>query len=177
MKIPTTRDELSRLFYYELAKGRPNEVPKQFGDLLENWMHTQFINTLAEVRYAFRVCESPIEVIALLELMKWVPIVGPTDKPNVIAQYHIGKHRVDFLVEYSVYKFVVECDGHDFHERTKEQVSRDKKRDREIVSKGYTVFRFSGSEIWRSPQIVTDYLDAALSEEYGAYIHDKYQRG
>ncbi len=46
--------------------------------------------------------------------------------------------------------YVIECDGHDFHERTKEQAQRDKKRDRELQAAGYKVFRFTGSEIWRS---------------------------
>lgn len=42
---------------------------------------------------------------------------------------------------------VVECDGHDFHEKSKEQVAKDKKRDRDIQKEGYKIFRFSGSEI------------------------------
>lgn len=46
---------------------------------------------------------------------------------------------------------VVECDGHDFHERTKEQAARDRKRDRDLSLKGYDVFRFTGSELWRDP--------------------------
>ena len=45
----------------------------------------------------------------------------------------------------------IECDGHDFHEKTKEQVARDKKRDRKFVAAGLTIIRFSGSEIWANP--------------------------
>jgi very-short-patch-repair endonuclease len=48
-------------------------------------------------------------------------------------------------------QLVVECDGHQFHEKTKEQVSRDKKRDRDLQTAGYKVFRFSGSEISNDP--------------------------
>ena len=33
----------------------------------------------------------------------------------------------------------MECDGHDFHERTKEQASSDKKRDRSLQAAGFLV--------------------------------------
>jgi hypothetical protein len=45
----------------------------------------------------------------------------------------------------------LECDGHDFHERTKEQAERDKERDRNIQAAGWEVARFTGSEITRDP--------------------------
>jgi very-short-patch-repair endonuclease len=45
----------------------------------------------------------------------------------------------------------VECDGHDFHERTKEQAARDRSRDRALQAAGYTVMRFTGSELYRDP--------------------------
>jgi len=44
-------------------------------------------------------------------------------------------------------KIIVECDGHDFHEKTKVQAAHDKRRDRILQSLGYKVFRFTGSEI------------------------------
>jgi hypothetical protein len=50
-----------------------------------------------------------------------------------------------------VSKLVVECDGHDFHERTKEQAKRDRSRDRAIQQMGITIFRFTGSEIYQTP--------------------------
>lgn len=42
----------------------------------------------------------------------------------------------------------VECDGHDYHNARKEQVTRDRRRDRAILSEGYNAIRFTGSEIW-----------------------------
>ncbi|MDV2988891.1 MAG: DUF559 domain-containing protein [Dehalogenimonas sp.] len=52
---------------------------------------------------------------------------------------------------FSRVRAVVECDGHEFHEKTKAQASRDKARDRALVSQGFRVFRLSGSEIWNHP--------------------------
>lgn len=74
-------------------------------------------------------------------------------------QAMIGQFRVDFLIrrgsmiDGSVFPgaVVVECDGHDFHERTKEQAKRDRSRDRALQQLGFTVFRFTGSEIWANP--------------------------
>lgn len=44
----------------------------------------------------------------------------------------------------------IELDGHAFHEKTKEQVAHDKKRERAIVRAGLPVLRVSGHEIWRN---------------------------
>jgi very-short-patch-repair endonuclease len=71
-------------------------------------------------------------------------------------QVKILSYRVDFAVLYrsgvsDVAVAVVECDGHQFHERTRAQAEHDKARDRDIQALGYRVFRFTGSEIWRDP--------------------------
>ncbi|MGR0185520.1 endonuclease domain-containing protein [Azospirillum aestuarii] len=74
---------------------------------------------------------------------------------EIYPQASVGQYRVDFLIvckfECSVqaHYIVVECDGHDFHDRTKEQAARDKKRDRDLASVGCHVLRFTGSEIVR----------------------------
>lgn len=98
---------------------------------------------------------------------------GHRDRELLIQpQKCIGDYRVDFLLSYTGLerqkvesesprpedqwqdilidkKLIVECDGHDFHERTKQQAARDKGRDRFLQSLGYPVFRFTGSEIFR----------------------------
>jgi very-short-patch-repair endonuclease len=43
-------------------------------------------------------------------------------------------------------------DGHDFHERTKEQAARDRQRERSITKRGYTIIRFTGSEVFYNPR-------------------------
>jgi very-short-patch-repair endonuclease len=75
----------------------------------------------------------------------------------VFSQVKIDRYRVDFLLAHrnggdtTVRFAVIECDGHDFHERTKKQAEHDKKRDRRLQELGYPVLRVTGSEIWRSP--------------------------
>lgn len=74
----------------------------------------------------------------------------------ILCQQELGPYRVDFLVMRWVggvlkHRLVVECDGHDFHERSKEQAARDHKRDRDLTLHGLKVIRFTGSEIHRAP--------------------------
>lgn len=44
----------------------------------------------------------------------------------------------------------IECDGHEFHERTPGQAARDRSRDRRLQEAGITVMRFTGSELHRN---------------------------
>jgi very-short-patch-repair endonuclease len=50
-------------------------------------------------------------------------------------------------------KIAVELDGHDFHERTKEQVKLRDRRDRVLQRHGWIVLHISGSELVREPQV------------------------
>jgi hypothetical protein len=84
--------------------------------------------------------------------------------PQVYVQVGENKFRVDLLVSAAStvgdnpmappVLVAVECDGHDYHERTKEQAQRDKARDRALQSIGWRVARFTGSEIWTDPMRV-----------------------
>lgn len=108
-------------------------------------------------------CESPIE--RLLELgfksiglndFKYTGIENISIKKQKAIFCGNLKYRVDFLIEvfleHNRFKmFVVECDGHEFHERTKEQVVYDNERTRTLQIEGYEVIRFSGTEIWNRP--------------------------
>ena len=78
---------------------------------------------------------------------------SPYDQTDIYIQALVGTYRVDFLFDVHTdenRKFmVIECDGHDFHERTKEQAARDRARDRWMARQGITVVRFTGSKIWK----------------------------
>lgn len=97
---------------------------------------------------------------------------------TVIPQAAILDYRVDFLCcvhANAPYRgIVVECDGHAFHEKTKDQVARDKARDRALQREGFKVFRFSGSEIWRNAidraaEIIDEIDDAVVGEMFAAH--------
>lgn len=83
-------------------------------------------------------------------------------------QAEIAGYKADFLLWFRVGKevggIVIECDGHAFHEKTKEQAARDKKRDREILKAGYPVLRFTGSEVFKDP--------LGCVEQVGEILHE-----
>jgi len=90
--------------------------------------------------------------------------------PSLIvrSQAQLDGWRVDFLVH--AYDFarhggrkgwkplIVECDGHDFHERTKQQAERDRSRDRAFQLRDFGVMRFTGAEIYRDPWACADQI-------------------
>jgi very-short-patch-repair endonuclease len=79
---------------------------------------------------------------------------------SVDPQVVIGTYRVDFLVSWHGYPcarntqpkaVVIECDSQLWHERTEAERRYEKKRDRELLKRGYHVFRFTGKEIKDTP--------------------------
>lgn len=138
--------------------------------------HEVRLRFLEEYESLRDMCESPIEELLLAGLfaegsnceinLQFMMSSNPPAEPYFYNaaffyfQVPIGKYRVDMLVvdatrppsEAKPRLMVIECDGHDFHERTKEQARRDKQRDRFFQSKGIKVLRFTGSEIWASPE-------------------------
>jgi very-short-patch-repair endonuclease len=104
---------------------------------------------------------TPIEQLFSLELVHTVLWSRLTDRGRFqyALQYNLcdkggAKYRVDvalFKPDDDSPAVVVELDGHDFHEKTKEQAAKDKKRERAIVATGVRVLRFTGSEVWRDP--------------------------
>lgn len=74
----------------------------------------------------------------------------------VYPQMRIGRYCADFVLNVRHYRGgavvgVIECDGHDFHEKTKEQAQHDKVRDRYFQSLGLIVLRYTGAELFRDP--------------------------
>jgi very-short-patch-repair endonuclease len=127
-------------------------------------------------------CESPIEQAALAPLLSiamFVNLMAPGSfsvyagepieyidnlaegRACLILQCAVDKYRVDFLLAKRPkggprLTVAIECDGHDFHEKTKEQAARDKARDRALLVRGVQVMRFTGSEIWKNPSVISD---------------------
>lgn len=68
---------------------------------------------------------------------------------------HGGTYKLDFLIAARSMSdapdilICVECDGHNFHEKSPEQALHDKRRDRHLASLGITVLRFTGREIFQ----------------------------
>ena len=76
-----------------------------------------------------------------------------TSQKEIIANGN--KYIVDFYYRFpsgnGSYDLIVECDGHEFHQKTKKQVEHDNNRDYDLKSCGYDVIHFSGSQIYNDP--------------------------
>lgn len=126
-------------------------------------------------------CESPIECILAAHLLlegtdgynrivysdAWAAHPDPSWGTIWTAQHEFGGLRPDFLFKVCLGEekrfLAVECDGHDWHDRTKEQARRDRSRDRKLLAGGIPVIRFTGSEIVRDPSACVEDLASVLS--------------
>lgn len=115
-----------------------------------------------EVSCMLEYLESPIEKILYIALIKEIK------KTNyywyIDAQTEIEcdekTYRADFTIEYDEicnnnldenFKLDIECDGYEFHQKTKEQVRKDNEREYNLKTSGWDILRFSGSQIYNEP--------------------------
>lgn len=107
-------------------------------------------------------CNSPIEKIFYMSMN--IVIIKYGIDMYLIPQYEVvtdtKKYITDFTFlyresgsneDYSETNIIVECDGHNYHKRTKEQISYENNRELEIKNKGYDIIHFSGSQIYNNP--------------------------
>jgi len=116
----------------EKPEDEKNTIPKSNHEskaLLEQGFERQ--------RKKLSLCESPVEK------MLYAASIG---RLLLIPQQKIGRYRVDFV--FGALNVVVEVDGHEFH-HTKEQREKDAQRERFFQSNGWTVVRFTGTEVYR----------------------------
>lgn len=105
-------------------------------------------------------------------------VLGTNRYIQVIAQHRskrIGRYVLDFAVIVTIpgvndIQINVECDGHEFHNMTKDQVKRDLRRNRHLRSLDWIVERFSGSEIWADADACVSQIEIAIDNEFAKRI-------
>lgn len=95
----------------------------------------------------------------------------------VFPQAKLGQYNIDFVLlgciktGLCVSALGIECDGHDWHDRTKQQASYDRARDRELLKMyGVTTVRFTGSDIHRDTNQCAIEIAEILKSMQG-YLH------
>jgi hypothetical protein len=104
--------------------GKPEAPPGWYRDRGQSFIEEQFGNALDDMA-------------ELIEKEHWF---GDPQKHS--------RYRVDFILKDA--RLIIELDGHEYHS-TKEQLEKDAVRQRYLTRAGYTVIRFTGREINRSP--------------------------
>lgn len=116
--------------------------------------------------------------LASLGSLRELTCLHPRRPLCIFPQHPLKQYRADFLLAWartpgdpeSVAVIGVECDGHEFHEKTKQQARHDKSRDRTFLSGGVPVMRFTGSELYEAPvaraaEVLELFLDWRKSSE------------
>ena len=140
--------------------------------------------TICDMNSCLINCESPIEQILSIT-MNFMGLKHINRYNNFINLWiskkqkkknkNGEKYRLDFyiVVLYLDEKgnrvkncyFEIECDGYEFHQKTKEQIIYDNERERNLQKEGYEIIRFSGSEINSNPyKCVQEIIDIILSK-------------
>jgi very-short-patch-repair endonuclease len=128
-------------------------------------------------------CESPIEQRFLAALLFLSPIPFVPDSDPFIAkcsrsglslgmqcQIEGTPYRADFVLMLgSKSQYIIELDGYVHHGAKPEQFVKDAERQRALTTKGWTVLRYAGREVFLDPIGVTK---NALSRVMSRYMPD-----
>jgi very-short-patch-repair endonuclease len=141
-----------------------------------------------------RPMESPLEAI----FYGWFSAIAELENQEIYtfplipqARVELGEksYRFDFQVLFGPQAFsdlamlrrieapkvAIELDGHDFHERTKEQVAYRNERDRDVTAAGWTILHFSGSELYKDPLKCASDVLAICKQKHDAFSYAVYQ--
>lgn len=149
---------------YRLNEADAKEALERLNDFVVEWN-----NEAAQLDPVMSRCESPVERLFILGMsMACCHVAGFDDAPGMfwsfdgkLCGYLFGqvelesggrKIRPDFLLKTDVARIYVEIDGHEFHASTRQQVARDRQRERAIAEGGDIVIRFTGSEVTKDPK-------------------------
>ena len=86
-------------------------------------------------------------------------IKNPLIFASLDVQYRTPSYTIDFLLS-STDNFIdnlknklgIEIDGHEWHEKNKEQAASDKKRERDLLLGNIHIIRYTGSEAYTNPE-------------------------
>lgn len=157
----------------ELAVLYFDKLPQRAKELYFEYMSYSFPSMHPESKafcfgalgFDYDECKSPIEIIfnvaydilrydtlnhyagLFLDAQRRIAANGN----NYIADFYVDTSERDHYKFENNLRLVIECDGHDFHEKTKEQVKRGNERDYDLKIEGIEVLHFSGSEIFNAP--------------------------
>lgn len=151
------------------VKDRYESIPENIRAIIYETHHAEADQSIVDIFDEIIEGEivSPVEQIFYAH---WAHYIRGAEHIELWPQSKVGKYFVDFTVGVLDYflnqtflsqdvleeiskecpLIAVEIDGHQWHEKTKEQAAKDKKRERFIVSNGYQVMRFTGSEILKN---------------------------
>ena len=119
-------------------------------EIFEDYLYRDVIDIIEGAKKT----KSPIEQILWVIIARDLRDTKFWPVPQKSFYFNDKHYIVDIaieIVETGETLCVIECDGHDYHEKTKEQAINDRKRDRAFQAEGIPIFRFTGTEIYNDP--------------------------
>lgn len=155
------------------------ELPTTAKKLLEEFCayaffaeETSMLDRLRKLDLSYGKCKSPIEIIYCVAFE--TTNIKHNLHVELIPQYDVHIAEKNYILDFAIIgsdkfreiKLAVECDGHEFHERTKEQVAYRNRRDMDLQKLGFDILHFSGAEIVEDPvdcaYRTLDYLNSMI---------------
>lgn len=165
-----------------------NAIEKRFYDAFRQYIKDGARASVHSDSWEMKIAEYSIDNTDIAEEVDYlgvnIDISFPSLKKEIqetglsiylTSQQKVGSYTIDFELcaegfVCDVLKLAIEIDGHDFHEKTKEQAGRDKRRDREITKYDYIIIRFTGSEVYTNAiKCVQEALDIFITLVYERY--------
>lgn len=151
-----------------------NEIEKQFKTAFQNFTKE---SNLLEVREAdgtknFIVKTEPEEdfnaIPVEIEDCRWgMPKFKTYITYNAEQDADVNGYIPDFVCGTPSLLFAIEIDGHEWHEKTKEQAAADKRRERALLKNHFIPVRFTGSEVYHNAMnCVKEVIEILAEFEY-----------
>lgn len=136
--------------YYKITIGELKKLPRSIPS--RKWRRITFIPTNYNQLFAAKEINDLYRTTPIEEKMYRFLKQEKIPAERQIFIYDTKKPCcLDFAVFCKEGKLNVECDGESYH-TTKEAQIKDRKRDNDLTSIGWSILRFSGKEIYSSPK-------------------------
>lgn len=164
---------------------RAQEIWFQYCDIANNNRKFFDMSFISNFGLDYSRCQSPIEIIFNFTF-DLVAYAKGYEGLWLAPQYEVRKESKHYYLDFAFFadsidgmfnithpefKLAIECDGHEFHERTKEQVANDNNREYDLKMMGFDVLRFSGSQIYNKPFVCAaktlKYIIEKIGEDNG----------
>jgi len=188
--IPEVLEELEKYLQSEREYQAEQEMSlRSFFESCESPMEQKFLQRLIEYFPGYTCNWEGIHILSMgfcepqylgFDLRIYPQREIPIDLSTLIRKQGTQLYRADFLFRLtrwnhhigtteSLSYLVIEIDGHNYHERTKNQATRDRSRDRILTAAGYSVFRFTGSELYRDMDKSIEEIQAFLAQRVSEF--------
>lgn len=137
-----------------------------------NQIETKFYDAFSEIlQRGFVIYQD--QKINIKNVMDWYNIQLNADELDFQIEPQPDEDLFDgYIPDFVIYVnnllsgFVIEIDGHEWHEKTKEQARADKEKDRTYLKKGFIPIRFTGSEVYHNSKRCIDEVFEIIISNY-----------